>query len=126
MSLSPAFKQLAMTTILDSYLEKFRVALGVSAYRGGSKIELPRLVARLAMMRRQSQIDFNAWVELTNEAGRTFDEWYDWYQREYSTPLETLFNFTIDEWCKLGGVAGIAEILANSPKPSADEMEGAA
>lgn len=111
MSLSPQFKQRAMTVILDSYLERFQAALALSASRGRYKGDVPRLVARLATMRRQSNIDFNAWVELTNEAGRTFDEWYDWYRREYSTPLEVFFNFSIDEWCMLGGLSGIAETL---------------
>lgn len=55
---------------------------------------------------------FTRWAQITQEAGFYWDEWYEWYTREYSTPIETLFNFTVDEWCKLGGVAGIADILA--------------
>jgi hypothetical protein len=54
---------------------------------------------------------FNAWAKITHEAGFYWDEWYEWYTREYSTPLEPLFNFSIDEWCKLGGLSGIASIL---------------
>lgn len=65
-------------------------------------------------------LDFNTWASVTHEGGRNFDEWYDWYQREYSTPLEPLFNFTIDEFLKLGGLTGIMDILRNSPAAGKD------
>ena|SRR5258705_10086140 len=65
-------------------------------------------------------LNFDQWAKVTHEAGFCFDEWYDWYQREYSAPLEPLFNFSIDEWRKLGGMSGIEEILKNSPAAGKD------
>lgn len=59
----------------------------------------------------KGNLDFNRWAEITHAAGFYWDAWYEWYTREFSTPLEPLFNFSIDEWCKLGGMSGIAEIL---------------
>lgn len=59
-------------------------------------------------------LDFNTWAQVSTEAGRVFDEWYDWFQREYSTPHEPLFGFSIDEFCTIGGLTAIEEILANS------------
>lgn len=120
MLLSTDFKTLAMMTVVDSYLYKFQIALGLSARRGRFKGDVPRLFARLAMFKRSGSTDFNEWDALTTEAGRTFDEWYDWYEREYSTPLEPLFNFTIDEFRALGGLSGIEEILSNSPAAGKD------
>lgn len=120
MSLSMEFKTIAMHILIDDYLGKFQTALGLSARRGGFKSDIPGLYARLAMFKRSGNTDFAAWTDLINEAGRTFDEWYDWQQREYSTPHEALFNFSIDEWCKLGGLSGIAETLNSSPEAGQD------
>jgi len=90
---------------------------------GGHVYELATQISALNQWIRlfdSGVLDFNRWAEITHQAGFYFDEWYDWYQREYSTPHEALFNVSIDEWCKLGGMAGIEEVLRNSPAAGKD------
>ncbi len=71
----------------------------------------------------KGNLDFNEWARITHAAGFYWDAWYEWYSREFSTPLEPLFNFSIDEWCKLGGFSGIAAILAISPAQALGQGE---
>lgn len=82
MSLSPEVKTQAMKTVIDWYLERFQTALALSAKRGGYHGDLPRLYTRLALFKKNGDMDFNAWFTITQEAGQTFIEWVNWYRRD--------------------------------------------
>lgn len=72
--------------VIHEDMKRLVKAQALSARRGGCPIDLTQTIARQVAWLRASDATFKQWIDLTEQSGQLFLEWYDWYSGIKTAP----------------------------------------